>query len=212
MVSNTVYIALDQSVLVTNKKVCIGDISSIYCVDNKIRNQISNILLFTFSEEEINQKVVTAMKIIESISLQIPDASINLIGSTETICYYKNLSPKTKVSTLIKTAFLFILAFFGTAYSIMSYNGDVGAIDLLKNIYKLSTGNEATNSNPWFALGLLTYSLGLCIGMIVFFNHGINKKHIDDPTPLQVQMRLYEQDVNNTIAINSTRNKTSLDI
>ena len=48
--------------------------------------------------------------------------------------------------------------------------------------------------------------------MIVFFNHGINHKKTDDPTPLQVQMRLYEEDVNKTIIMNSSRNGNTIDV
>ena len=48
--------------------------------------------------------------------------------------------------------------------------------------------------------------------MITFFNHGINHKNTDDPTPLQVQMRLYEQNVNQSIIIDSGRNKDTLDV
>ena len=55
------------------------------------------------------------------------------------------------------------------------------------------------------------YSIGLCVGMITFFNHGINQKDTDDPTPLQVQMRLYEQNVNQSIILDSERNNKTID-
>ena len=48
--------------------------------------------------------------------------------------------------------------------------------------------------------------------MIIFFNHGINNKDTDDPTPLQVQMRLYEQNVNQAIIIDSDRNRETIDV
>ena len=72
----------------------------------------------------------------------------------------------------------------------MSYNGDVDAVTLLNDLYILFTGDR-NGSTVGQILGIVAYSLGLCAGMIIFFNHGINKKSTDDPTPLQVQMRLY---------------------
>ena len=53
---------------------------------------------------------------------------------------------------------------------------------------------------------------GLFFGMLLFFNHGLNHKKADDPTPLQVQMRLYERDVNDAIVVDSAREGTSLDV
>lgn len=57
----------------------------------------------------------------------------------------------------------------------------------------------------------IAYSLGLFIGIIVFFNHGAKKKFSDDPTPLQVQMRQYEQEVNQTVITDASRKKAERD-
>lgn len=58
----------------------------------------------------------------------------------------------------------------------------------------------------------IAYSLGLFIGIIIFFNHGARKKFTDDPTPLQVQMRQYEQEVNQTVITDSERKKAVRDV
>ena len=43
------------------------------------------------------------------------------------------------------------------------------------------------------------YSIGLAIGIIVFFNHvGKKKNNTPDPTPIQVEMRKYEKDIDTT--------------
>lgn len=85
----------------------------------------------------------------------------------------------------------------------MSYNSDVnlvGQLDLMQNIF---VGESETGST----IAGITYSIGLLIGIIIFFNHGTNKKFSDDPTPLQVQMRQYEQEVNQTIITDAERKK-----
>ena len=45
----------------------------------------------------------------------------------------------------------------------------------------------------------ISYSLGLSVGIILFFNHFAGKKITMDPTPLEVQMKQYEQDVSTAI-------------
>ena len=43
------------------------------------------------------------------------------------------------------------------------------------------------------------YSIGIGIGVVFFFNHFGRRKITQDPTPMEVQMRLYEDDVDSTV-------------
>lgn len=208
----TLYIALEQSTLVASRKVHIGDISTIFCTNQDICHQIKNIEILVFPNTEQDQTVITVLKLIELINTTYKNLSVESIGNPETIVYYRNLTSSHRLSGKIKAFLLMVLAFFGTSYSIMSYNGDVGAIDLLSNLYEMFTGQTAVQGQTGPVLGIIAYSIGLCMGMIIFFNHGINKKNTDDPTPLQVQMRLYEEDVNKAIILNSERNNRSIDV
>lgn len=209
--NQTIYLSLSPSILVTSRKVCIEDIATIFCANPDIRFAVQKIELFTFQNDEQDQAVITVLALIQKISLQFKNVHIESIGNTETVIYYKNLKASTKRKGYLKSGFLMLLAFFGTSYSIMSYNGDVGAIDLLNNLYTLFTGDISTQALG-SKLGILGYCLGLFIGMLVFFNHGLNHKLTDDPTPLQVQMRLYERDVNDAITVDSSRHKKTIDV
>jgi stage V sporulation protein AA len=96
---------------------------------------------------------------------------------------------------------LCLIAFLGAGFSIISYNSDVnlvGQLDLLQNLF---VGESESGSS----VAGIAYSLGLFVGIIIFFNHGLNKKFSDDPTPLQVQMRKYEQEVNQAIIVDANR-------
>lgn len=212
MKDTVLYLSLEQSVLVTSRKVNIKDMAKLFCTNKDICYTVSKLNVFTFPDKENCQQVVTAMKLIEIINTTYKDIQIEIVGDTETIVYYKNPVPTRKITEKIKALVLMIFAFFGTGYSIMSYNGDVGTSDLIKHLYTLFIGVEASGTSKGLSLGIVMYSIGLCIGMITFFNHGINHKDEDDPTPLQVQMRLYEQNVNQSIIINSGRNKDTIDV
>lgn len=206
-----VYLSLSASTMVTSKHVHLEDVASIFCSNPEIAHNIKKISLFTFHDNEQGQLVVTAMSIIEHIAQLYRHIPVQTLGSAECVVYYRNLSPAHRQNGKIKAIFLLLLAFFGTAYSIMSYNGDVGAIDLLQSLYQMFTGSE-TITTSGYRFGILAYCIGLFCGMLVFFNHGLHHRKTDDPTPLQVQMRLYERDVNDTIVVNSERKGTSLDV
>ncbi|MBP3622297.1 MAG: stage V sporulation protein AA [Lachnospiraceae bacterium] len=207
----TLYFALEQSILVASRKVHIEDIATIYCRNKDFYHQVAKLEVTTMPDGEQSQVVVTAMKIIQLISNLSDKIHIESIGNPETIIYYKNLKDGSKTKSKLKAVFLMVLAFIGTGYSIMTYNEEVNTRDLLFNIYELFTKESATANNIHVNLGLIAYSVGLTLGMIIFFNHGINRKNTDDPTPLQVQMRLYEQEVNECIIIDNTREKKTID-
>ena len=72
-----------------------------------------------------------------------------------------------------------------------------------EQIYTQVTGQAATG----FTVLEISYSVGIGLGVLFFFNHFGRMKLTDDPTPMQVQMRLYEDDVNNTIIEDASRKK-----
>ena len=66
---------------------------------------------------------------------------------------------------------------------------------LFGNIYQMFTGNASNG----FTVLEITYSIGIGIGVVFYFNHFGRRKLTQDPTPMEVQMRLYEEDVDTTI-------------
>ena len=212
MKENTLYIALEQSVLVDSPSVTIDDISTIFCRDKIIDKRVRELQVTHLPGNTKSQVVVTVMKLIELINNEFENLTIETIGNSETIIYYDSGRKKSTLKQKVKVGFLMLIAFFGTAFSIMSYNQDSGTYGLLEKLYTTFTGDTSNTITTAFALGIICYCIGLALGMIVFFNRGINKKLTDDPTPLQVQMRLYEQDVNKCIVIDSTRHKKTIDV
>ena len=56
------------------------------------------------------------------------------------------------------------------------------------------------------------YSIGLAAGIIIFYNHIGGKRLTSDPTPLEVEMRNYERDVNQAIVETADREKLEEDV
>ncbi len=77
----------------------------------------------------------------------------------------------------------------------MTFNNDVGVNEVFQEIYRLVTG-EASDG---YTILECSYSIGLTVGILVFYNHFGGKKITTDPTPVEVEMRLYEDDINTTL-------------
>ena len=77
----------------------------------------------------------------------------------------------------------------------MTFNNDVNLGNLFDQLYTLVMGKSSSG----FTVLEISYSVGIGLGVLIFFNHFGHLKLSDDPTPMQVQMRTYEDDVNQTL-------------
>ena len=211
MNSITVYLKPERSTVVNTSKVKLEDVVKIYCIDPEIKQQIANIVIYTFHEQMDGRQIVTVLKVIEEINKVVPNAKVINLGDPEFIIFHKKPAPVTRKSKLIekwKIFFVCLVSFFGSAFTIMTYNTDVSIDKLFNNLYELFMGHLPVGGTTLH----LGYAIGLTIGLFFFFNHVANHRLTDDPTPLEVEMRLYERDVNDTVAISSGRNQKSLDV
>ena len=130
------------------------------------------------------------------------------LGPQDFIVYYKKEQEESKIMYYGKILFVILVAFFGASFSIMTYNTDVGIEELFYNVYEMIMGKAPNGPN----LLHISYTAGLAIGIIIFFNHAGKIKLNDDPTPFEVQMRLYERDVNDTLMIDADRKEEEEDV
>lgn len=203
---NSVYINVSDCVSVKKNSIFLKDILTIQSADKKITNQIGNIHIYTFQKVEPTELVVSVMTIIDLILKNYPQLEIVTLGETNLIVKYEPESKGKRFKEHFFTVFLCMVAFIGGGYTIMAYNTDVGAKELFNYLSMLFLGDSRSGT---FCLSV-TYAIGLTAGLLLFFNHLGNKKLTKEPTPLEVQMRLYERDVYTTIAMDSTRNNESL--
>ena len=125
------------------------------------------------------------------------------------VIYYKAEELKSKKWVqVIKILFICATCFFGAGITVMGYNNDVDMVKVFGQLYKVFLGTKP--DDPTFVE--LFYSVGLALGIFLFFNHVPGKKVTNEPTPIQVQMRLYEQDVNRTFLLGASRKGEELDV
>ncbi len=71
----------------------------------------------------------------------------------------------------------------------MNFHTDVSMKEVHIRIIELKQENE--RSIPlWFQI---PYSLGIGLGMLVFFNHLFRKRFNEEPNPLEVELYMYKK-------------------
>ena len=208
MSDKTIYIKMDAKIKLRGDMVRIGDLGKIYCSESAVVNKIKTLQIYRFQKSDHNRCVIGVLKVMELIHQEYPSYAIDIVGETESIV--EQISGKSKPQWLdyIKVAFISALCFFGTIYTVMSYHNEISIVDLFDEIYTMVTGVE---SDGFTALEA-AYSVGLSLGIIIFYNHIGKRKLTPDPSPISVEMRTYEDDVNRSLVELANREEKTIDV
>ena len=209
--SDTVYIKADRNIEVAKASVMLGDVLKIECTDPAMLARIRSIHLLTFHHPENKRQrrtVVSVLKVIQKIHEIYPDTTVENIGEADFIVTYEEQNGKGGIVHAAKIAVVVLISFFGAAFSTMAFNNDVGVTKMFGQIYELLTG---TKSNG-FTILEFTYCIGIIIGILTFFNHFGKRRLSVDPTPMEVEMRLYENDIQTTLVETYSRKEQELDV
>lgn len=191
--------------IIKKRNVNVKDISEVYAPSN-LKSKIESVTVMVIKEGIKRNYLISSIDIIKAIDKEFPNSTINLIGEMDTIIQYEpNEHKENKIWLFIKVALIAIVLFAGAATAIMSFHTDAQIPQVLENYYYIFFGEEVKRP----LIIEIPYSIGLALGIIVFYNH-IFKWHItDDPTPLEVEMTTYEQDVDSCVIDNLSGEKRS---
>lgn len=203
--SETVYVKFERSSMVYERTVNIGEIATVYAANKTIQAKVRAIKLLNIPDVKKGTYVFSVMNIIERISKECPGVEVNNIGECDFIIEYKEKPPKNGIMNVIKIVITSAIVFFGSMFTIMAYNNDVAVNELFGKVYELVANGENTGILE------LSYSIGLTLGIAVFYNHFVGKKLSDTPTPVEVQMRSYETDVDTAVVERASRQKEEYD-
>lgn len=199
--SDTLYLQLDQNIEVTNPHVYLQDIAALSSSNTKLLNRLRVMPVIILDSSRPGRYVLSVSELLKMIQKAEPSVDISPIGESSFIITYRISSATGILFRYIKIFFVCLVSFFGAAFSIMTFNNDVDLGGLFSQIYALVMGK----SSDGFTILEISYSIGIGLGVLIFFNHFGHLKLSDDPTPMQVQMRTYENDVNQTLIEQSER-------
>lgn len=209
--SETVYIKAERNIEVTNPQVTLGDVLNLECSNPAVVPKLKAIKLLTFhhtDKKNQNRTAVSVLRVIQLIHEKYPNIDVQNLGEQDFIVTYEEQQTAGGFIHWLKAAIVVLISFIGAAFSIMAFNNDVDVTKMFGQIYQLVTGTESNG----FTILELTYSIGLIIGILTFFNHFGKKRFSVDPTPMEVEMRLYENDLQTTLIENISRKGKELDV
>ncbi len=202
------YMKLEKNVEVTNEDIFLKDLGSLYCENINVLNKCKCLKVCKLPQKKNARKIISVMKIVELLDKQIPGIQVENIGETDVVIEGILQEKSKKWKEILKIIFVSAISFFGTAFTIMAFHNDISIGSLFGEIHEMITG---TPSNGHSILEV-AYSIGLSVGIIVFFNHIGGKRITKDPTPIEVEMRIYEDEVNQTLIDSANRMHLEVDV
>lgn len=206
--NETVYIKGETNVEVKKREITLGDILSMECPNQNIVSKLKTLRLLKVPEHGQHRYVVSILKIIELIHREYPNLDVQNLGEQDLIVTYEDGKTPGRLMHFLKITGVIAICFIGAAFSIMSFNNDVNITKLFSQIYEMLMGKPKQG----FSLLELTYCIGMAVGILIFFNHFGGKRFSVDPTPMEVEMRLYEKDIQKTLVEAYSRKEKELDV
>lgn len=190
-----VYLKCERNVETNNEDVYIRDLGSLRCRDKLVSEKLRSIRVHHFEKGGPRRCVISVLKIIELMEKVNPDIRVEVVGEYDVLIERVDVSERKGIKQGLKIIMVSLVSFFGTAFTIMAYHVDVGINSVFTEVYRIVMNEEPEGMN----LLALSYSIGVAVGIITFFNHVGGRRITKDPTPIEVAMRKYEQDVDVTL-------------
>lgn len=204
----TLYLKAEQNVELQSEDVYVKDIGKMTCSDEHILAKVKAIKLHHFKEGEPKRQVISILKVIAEIEKTFPNVTVENLGEIDVLVELVNVDRHKSPVQTVKIIFVSLISFFGTAFTIMAFHNDIGINEVFTKVYEMVMGQKSDG----YSILELSYSIGLAAGIITFFNHIGGRRITKDPTPIEVEMRVYETDVNKALIETADREGKMLDV
>lgn len=172
------------------QEVQLKHIAYVSSTDSLLNKKLENTPIYRITKKDKNIVIIDSFLIIDHLTNTFDAIEIQLIGHAQTII---RVVAKQKPINILVVSVVWIILFIGTAMTIMNFHYDVSMQEVQQKLHYLLTGEQ--NQYPlWIQI---PYSLGLGVGTLLFFNHWFNKRFNEEPSPLEVEIYKYQQDLDN---------------
>jgi len=155
----------------------------------EVEDRLSALAVYKHRQEDGNRVVIDMLHIVRAIGEAEAGLTVEYVGDPQVLIMVEGKPDKPRIAVLI---FAWLLLFFGAGLAIMNFHADVSMSEVHRRITELITGTKPDHP-LWFQV---PYSIGIGVGMILFFNHLFRKRLNEEPNPLEVELYMYQENVN----------------
>ena len=198
LMEKTIYIRMRNRVQVKpDESLLLKDIAQIIASE-QIYDKLMMLQIQKVTPKDHNILIIDAMKVIKFITGIFPEYEVQVLGPPQTII---EVIFRKKGMSIPFFILVWFLLFFGAALTIMNFHEDVSMQSVQERLYLMITGK--VEEKP--LLFQIPYSIGIGLGMILFFNHVFKKRINEEPSPLEVEMFNYQQSLDQYVILHENK-------
>ncbi|SFD51540.1 stage V sporulation protein AA [Lentibacillus persicus] len=191
--SDIVYLRMKKNIETSQlRQMNLKDIAYISTV-SPFKKDLERMPVYRITSKDRNVVIIDSFLVIDHLNEQYNNLEFQLVGPSHTVI---RINKYKKPPNLLIVAFVWLLLFIGTAMTIMNFHYDVSMQEVQQKLHFLLTG--VRSEHPlWIQI---PYSIGLGVGMLLFFNHWFQKRINEEPSPLEVEIFNYQQNIDNYLS------------
>ncbi|WP_027417239.1 stage V sporulation protein AA [Aneurinibacillus terranovensis] len=202
--SEQIYVKLhSKAIIAPGRDIRIRDVADLLA-EGGLEAELRELVLHSLDASDGNRYVIHIMDVINAVRTYDSSLSVHCVGPEQTLIYVQG--PKKKPNFLL-IAVVWIILFIGSGLAIMNFHIDVSMLRTHQRIYELMTGRKSEHP----LLLQISYSIGVGAGMVLFFNHLFRKRFNDEPSPLELEMFLYQQSIDQYVLTHETNRELRRD-
>ncbi|GAA3643285.1 stage V sporulation protein AA [Asaccharospora irregularis] len=176
---------------INKKEVYLKDVYEVY--PENYRTEINDICLRCYDDNNLKYDVIHLGEVIEAINKKLPLVRINFTKLDDVVILFeRNKRDSTK---LIRVLIVSIVVLMGSIMGIMNFHSDVNMMQSQSRLVDFIT-NDSKTYLPYFQI---PYSLGIGIGVALFFNKFIPTYSRYEPSPLDLRMVSLDKEIKNQL-------------
>jgi stage V sporulation protein AA len=196
--SEVLYLRLRKRLSVKPQSVItLGDICQLFW-DGVRERELVRLPVYQVRPEDGDLLIIDIMQVIRKLRTMYPELSLEIQGAPQVIVEVQH--PR-KTANLLLVALVWLILFIGSGLAMMNFHTDVSMLQVHQRIFYLITG-KASQQPLWLQI---PYSVGIGLGMVLFFNHIFEKRITEEPSPLEVELFLYQQNLDQYYIQNENR-------
>jgi stage V sporulation protein AA len=159
-----------------------------------LQSELERLILFEPAKPDGSHVLIDALTVMKKVRSRYPDFDLEVFGEPHALVEIVDGDRKPKWWLVVP---VWVLLFIGSGLAIMNFHADVSMPEVHRRIYELITGKQV--EHPYWLQ--IPYSIGVGLGMVLFFNHLFRKQLNDEPSPLEVEMYLYQENMNQFVIL-----------
>lgn len=194
----------EKNVKVTKEEVYLEDVAKVSGSDQAQVARCRRLKVKQLPKEKYGRYTLDAIELVQLIEQKEAGTDVTHMGEPKFLVTYEKGTREVSFFIWVKVFLVCLIVFFGTAFSIMTFHMDVDIPVLFHHVYYQITGQVSDG----FTVLEVSYSIGIGIGVLFFFNHFGKFRASRDPTPMEVEMWSYEDQISDTVIERESREES----